>query len=136
MRLKLTSIKKKVLELDSIKSATIPTQAWEITIMDTHEPLISALKPWILRIVSNNWEDFFAIWWWILETDWISLNILADMVEDWKWLNLEEIRLKKQEAKNLLEKYKKENKQMNMDIYIELEQEFLKESAKERLALL
>lgn len=136
MKLTLTSIKKKVLTIDKIDSATIPTKSWEITILDTHEPLISALSPWILKIVVSWKEELFAIWWWVLETDWISLNIIADMVEDWKWLNAEEIKAKKEKAKMLMEKYKEENKIMDMDVYIEMEQEYLKESAKERLAII
>lgn len=135
MKFKLTSIKKKVLELDNITSATIPTKSWEITILDTHEPLISALKPGILRIKIWSKEELYAIGWWVLETDWVSLNIIADMVEDGKWLDIEEIRIKKAEAKSLLEKYIEDNRVMDMAYYIELETQFLKESAKEQLAL-
>lgn len=135
MKFKLTSIKKKVLELDNIDSAIIPTKAWEITILDTHEPLISALKPGILRIKIWSKEELYAIGWWVLETDWVSLNIIADMVEDGKWLDIEDIKAKKAEAKNLLEKYMEENRTMDMAYYIELETQFLKESAKEQLAL-
>lgn len=136
MKLTLTSIKKRVLEVENIESATIPTKAWEITILKSHEPIISALKPWILKIRFNGKEELYAIWGWILETDWTSLSIIADMVEDGRWLDIEEIRAKKEEAKKRLEKYKEENKTMDMDYYIELETEFLKESAKEQLWML
>lgn len=135
MKLTLTSIKKKVLELDNIEKAIIPTASWEITILDTHEPLISALKPGILRIKYSWKEDFFAIWWWVLETDGISLNITADMIDDWTHLNLEEIQDKKKQAKELMEKYREENEIIDIDKLIDLEMQFLKESAKEQLAL-
>ena len=135
MKLTLISIKKKVLEIDNLESAIIPTQSWEITILWKHEPLISALKPWILKIKFSSKEELYAIWWWVLETDWEHLSILADMIEDWKWLDIEEIKDKKKKAKEMLDKYKEEWKEINMDRYIELEQEFLKESAKEQLAI-
>ncbi|MDD2565418.1 MAG: ATP synthase F1 subunit epsilon [Candidatus Gracilibacteria bacterium] len=135
MKFKLTSIKKKVLELDNIDSAIIPTKAGEITILDTHEPLISALKPGILRIKIGSKEELYAIGGGVLETDGVSLNIIADMVEDGKGLDIEDIKAKKAEAKNLLEKYMEENRTMDMAYYIELETQFLKESAKEQLAL-
>jgi F0F1-type ATP synthase epsilon subunit len=50
MKITLTSIKKRVLDLDNLISATIPTKSGEITILENHEPLISALKPGIMKI--------------------------------------------------------------------------------------
>jgi ATP synthase F1 epsilon subunit len=135
MKFTLISIKKKILEIDNFNSVIIPTKSWEITILENHEPIISALKPGILKINYNSKEELYAIWWWILEKNWDKLTIIADMVEEWVNLDLEEIKAKKMEAKKLMDSYKSENKQMNMDEYIELEFEFLKESAKEQLAL-
>ncbi|EKE28838.1 MAG: hypothetical protein ACD_3C00006G0020 [uncultured bacterium (gcode 4)] len=135
MKLILTSIKKRILEIDDFKSVTIPTKSWEITILENHEPIISALKPGIMTI-RYPWENaIYAIWWWVLETDWKTLSIVADMVEDWTWLDIDAIKQKKSEAKNLMDKYREENKNMNMDYYIELETQFLKESALEQLAI-
>jgi F0F1-type ATP synthase epsilon subunit len=136
MKLTLTSIKKRILEIDDFKSITIPTKAWEITILENHEPIISALKPWIMILRLNTWEEqLYAIWWWVLETDGKTLSLVADMVEDWAWLDIEEIKKKKEAAKILMEKYREENKTMDMWYYIELENQFLKESALESLAL-
>ena len=135
MKLIITSIKKRVLETEDCKQITIPTKAWEITILDNHEPILSALKPGIMT-VTLKWEtQMYAIWGGVLETDGKTLNIIADMVADWSSLDIEEIQKKKEEAKNLMEKYREENKNMDMDYYIELETQFLKESALEQLAL-
>lgn len=135
MKFTLTSISKKILETDNLESANIPTKSWYITVQPNHEALISALNPGILTI-KYGWKTLsFAIWWWVLETDWLNLSILADMVEDWSKLDIEEIQKKKKEAQELMEKYREENKTMDMDRYIELEMQFLKESAKEQLAL-
>jgi len=56
------------------------------------------------------------------------------MVEEGGELNLEDVRKKKEEARKLLESYRDTHEVMDMDRYVELEYEFLKESAKEQLA--
>ncbi|MBP8017150.1 ATP synthase F1 subunit epsilon [Candidatus Gracilibacteria bacterium] len=135
MKLILISIKNKILDIDNLKSATIPTKAGEITVLENHEPIISALKPGILKISYNNKEECFAVGGGVLEINGDKLTITADMVEPGDNLDIEEIKKKKFEAKKLMDSYRETNKQMDMDKYIELEFEFLKESAKEQLAL-
>lgn len=56
------------------------------------------------------------------------------MVEEGEGLDLDAIRAKKDEAQILLEEYKNRGETMDMETYVELEQQFLKESAKEQLA--
>ena len=80
-------------------------------------------------------EEKYAIWGWVLETDGANLSIMADMVDDWAWLNLEEIKAKKEEAKKLMNEMSSTWKKIDMDRYIELEMEYLRESAKEQLAI-
>ncbi len=135
MKFTLTSIKKKILEIDNLEQAIIPTKAGEITVLSSHVPLISALKPGILKIKFDWKEQKFAVWGWVVEIDWKHLSILADMVEDWVWLNLEEIKAKKLEAKKLMDEAISSWKKIDMERYIELELEYLKESAKEQLAI-
>ena len=135
MKFTLTSIKKKILEIDNLEQAIIPTKAGEITVLSFHVPLISALKPGILKIKFDWKEQKFAVWGWVVEIDWKHLSILADMVEDWVWLNLDEIESKKLEAKKLMDEMNTSWKKMDMERYIELELEYLKESAKEQLAI-
>ena len=135
MKLTLTSIKKKILDIDNLEQAIIPTKAGEITVLASHVPLISALKPGILRLRFDGKEEKFAIWWGVLETDWKMISIIADMVEDWTWLNIEEIKRKKDEAKRLMAEMNASWKNMDINRYIELELEYLKESAKEQLAI-
>lgn len=62
------------------------------------------------------------------------MTITADMVEDGTHLDIDSIRTKKEEALKLLEEYQHKGDSMDMDTYIELEQQFLKESAREQLA--
>ena len=56
------------------------------------------------------------------------------MVEEGERLDLDAIRAKKEEARRLLEEYRNKGDSMDMEAYIDLEQQFLKESAKEQLA--
>lgn len=135
MKLTLTSIKKVVLDIDNVDSINIPTKTGYITILPNHEAIVSVVVPWVLIIKSWYNTYSYALGWWILETDGQAISIIADMVEDWEWLNLEEIKAKKEEARKLMEEYREQWKLMNMDRYIDLEMEFLKESAKEQLAL-
>lgn len=56
------------------------------------------------------------------------------MVEDGMHLDIDAVRAKKEEARRLLEEHKEKGESMDMDAYVELEQQFLKESAREQLA--
>jgi F0F1-type ATP synthase epsilon subunit len=61
MKLTLISVKKKVLEIDNLEQAIIPTKAGEITVLSSHVPLISALRPGILKLKFEGNVEKFAI---------------------------------------------------------------------------
>lgn len=61
MHLTLVSITRKILDLPSIKSVTIPTKDGEITILPNHMPLITALAPGILTVRFDHKETSYAI---------------------------------------------------------------------------
>lgn len=61
MHLTLISISRKVLDLPSIESITIPTRDGEITVLPSHEPLITALVPGILVVSENGNTTSYAI---------------------------------------------------------------------------
>ena len=134
MHLTLVSISRKVLDLPAIEWVTIPTRDGEITVLPNHEPLITALIPWILIVRIDGKENSYAIGGGIAEITAESVIITADMVEDGKNLDIDAVRAKKEEARRLLEEYKSRSDAMDMDSYVELEQQFLKESALEQLA--
>ncbi|MDD2916460.1 MAG: ATP synthase F1 subunit epsilon [Candidatus Gracilibacteria bacterium] len=134
MQFTLVSIVKKVLDLPVIEWVTIPTRDGEITILPNHEPLITALIPGILIVRADGVSTSYAIGGGIAEMRAESVTITADMVEDGTNLDIESIRAKKEEARKLLEEYKVNGDSLDMEAYIELEQQFLKESAREQLA--
>lgn len=134
MHLTLVSISRKVLDLPTIEWVTIPTRDGEITVLPNHEPLITALVPGVLIVHAEGKEHSFAIGGGVAEITAMSVTITADMVEDGTSLDIDTIRAKKEEAQKLLEEYKNRGDSMDMEAYVELEQQFLKESAKEQLA--
>lgn len=135
MHLTLVSISRKVLDLPLIESVTIPTRDGEITVLPNHEPLITALVPGILSVSSNGNTASYAIGGGVAEITPEVVTITADMVEDGTDLDIEAIRAKKEEARRLLEEQKSMGDSMDMETYIEIEQQFLKESALEQLAV-
>lgn len=134
MQFTLVSIVKKALDLPSIEWVTIPTLDGEITILPNHEALITALVPGVLVVRADGANVSYAIGGGIAEITPESVTITADMVEDGAGLDIDAVRAKKEEARNLLEEYRANGESMDMDAYIELEQQFLKESAREQLA--
>ncbi len=134
MHFTLVSIIKKVLDLPAIEWITIPTRNGEITVYPNHEALITALIPGILIVRTNGINTPYAIGWGIAEITPESTTITADMVEDGVNIDIDTIRSKKEEARKLLEEYKNKWDSLDMDTYIELEQQFLRESAREQLA--
>ena len=134
MHLTLVSISRKVLDLPIIEWVTIPTLDGLITILPLHEPLITALVPGILLVTVDGVTTSYAIGGGVAEITAESIVITADMVEDGVNMNIDDVRAKKEEARKLLEEYKTKGDFIDMEMYIDLEQQFLRESAREQLA--
>lgn len=133
MRFSLISITKKVLELPNAESVTLPTKTGTITILEGHEPLVAALTPGILSLVSEGKTQIFAIGGGVVETDGKSLSVLADMVEAGVSIDSEEAGKRKEEAARLL-KEAREAGTVDMATLIALEEEYMKEEARVKLA--
>lgn len=133
MKFQLISVNKKVLDLEKVDSVIVPTQSGEITILPKHVPLVSSLQPGVLIVKFDKEIKKFAIGWWVVETDGKSIMVLADMVEDGAALDMTAIQAKKEELKKKIEEYK-QTWIMDMEKYIELEDEYLKQLVKEKLA--
>lgn len=76
LHLKVITPKKVVLEED-VKSVTVPSSEGELTILPRHTNLFSLLKEGIVRIKTENKEDYMAIGGGYLETDGKGINILV-----------------------------------------------------------
>ncbi len=126
---------------DNIISVTMMTMMWEITILDNHEPLLSAFKPSTMFLLYKDengveYRNDFAIWAWFVEVDNSSVKILTDMlidVEDQEKFDKDTIELAKADALALMEKYKDSKDRIDMEKFIEAEDQLMKSIAQLKL---
>lgn len=126
---------------DKVTSITMMTMIWEITILDRHTPLLSAFKPSTMFLVykDENGVDFrndFAIWAWFVEVKDSEVKILTDMlidVEDQKDFDKDAVELAKNDAIALMEKYKHSKDRIDMEKFIEAEDNLMKTIAQLKL---
>jgi F-type H+-transporting ATPase subunit epsilon len=133
MKFTLTSITGIALATDSLESVTVPTVEGVITILPSHMPLVTALRPGVLEVAYDNKKAKFAIGGGILETNGTELSVIADMVEEGGH-DLAEIAKRKEEAEKLMAEYRAKGDQISMEALIDLEQQYLKDIAREQLA--
>lgn len=132
MRFSLISIAKKVLETE-ITSVTLPTKTGTITVLPKHEPLVAALTPGVLSVTVEGKVQSFAIGGGVLETDGANVSVLADMVEEGASIDSEVATQRKNEAARLL-KEARDAGSTDMESLIALEEEYMKEEARVKLA--
>ena len=127
----LTSISGVALKTEAFEKLVLPTLDGVITVLPGHEPLISAIKPGILAIWYEGMKKEFVLGGGVFETDGKDIKIIADMVEDGGY-NLEEIAERKRQAEIQMQEYRQKGDPLSMELYIELEQEYLKDTAREQ----
>lgn len=132
MRFSLISITKKVLEVETT-SVTLPTKTGTITVLPKHEPLVAALNPGVLSVTVDGKVQSFAIGGGVLETDGDNVSVLADMVESGSAIDSEAAMKRKEEAARLL-KEAHDAGSTDMESLIALEEEYMKEEARVKLA--
>ncbi len=133
MKFTLTSITGIALSTEALESLTIPTLDGIITVLPGHMALITALKPGVLDIAYEGKKTKFAVGGGVLETDGQEVRIIADMVEDGGH-DLAAISVRKSEAEKLMAEYRAKGDAISMDALLDLEQQYLKDSAREQLA--
>lgn len=138
MKLEILSFNWKLFKSHTVISVTAMTKMWEITILENHSSLITSLKPSVLKVVymdENNMkqEENFAIWWGILEVAHSSMKILIDMLVSVDDINLDLAEKAKQNALEMMEKYKDSKDKVDMEKFIEAEDMLLKSVAQLKL---
>jgi len=53
MKLKISSPAKTIFEWE-IKQITLPTEIGDVTVLPGHAPMVTALKPWIIKVIPTN----------------------------------------------------------------------------------
>ncbi|MFA5133635.1 MAG: ATP synthase F1 subunit epsilon [Patescibacteria group bacterium] len=102
MQIKVTTPEGVIFE-DEVDSATIPTQMGEITILQNHIPLVSALAPGEIILKKNNKEEYLSAGTGFIEVNKNKITILADTAETVASLVEEEILKAKERAEKLLQ---------------------------------
>jgi len=138
MKLKILSFMGEHFSNDNVISATIMTWVWEITVLDNHAPLLTHIKPGTMYIVhkdENNVEhrEDFAIGSWVVEVRKNNVKIMSDMLIDIEDLDVDKAQRAKDEAIELMEKYKDAKDRVDMEKFIEAEDNLHKSIAQLKL---
>lgn len=138
MELKILSFSGESFSHKQVISATLMTAVWEITILDNHSPLLTSVKPSTMYIIyrdENKVEqrDDFAIWAGIVEVRNSKIKIMADMLVDIEDLDKDKADRAKSQALELMEKYKHSKDRVDMEKFIEAEDQLLKSIAQLKL---
>lgn len=134
MKLTLTSLSGTILKTDALESVSITTSEGVMTILPDHMPIIAAIVPCVVTIRYEKKETAFVLGGGVLQTDGKALSIIADMVESDEH-DLVTIQARKAEAEKLMAEYRAKGDTVSMEALIELEQEYLKDAAREQFAV-
>ena len=110
----------------------------EITVLDNHAPLITAIQPGTLYVIykdENNIDirDDFAVGSGVVEVSNSEVKVMSDMLIDIEDLDVNTAERAKQEALELMEKYKDAKDRVDMEKFIEAEDQLLKSIAQLKL---
>ena len=126
MKLQVLSFSWKAFENENVNSVTVTTRTGEITVLDHHMPIVSALRPSVLYIKYNDVNNIeqredYAIGGGIIEvgSDWVK--VMADMLVDIDEVDRDEAEAAKQRALDLMKKYAAAENKMEMEQFIEAE---------------
>ncbi len=138
MKLKILSFGGQSFHSDTVVSATIMTQMWEITILDNHSPLITAVKPSTMYLIykdENGMDirDDFAIGSGVVEVSNSEVKVMSDMLVDIEDLDINTAERAKQEALDLMDRFKDAKDRVDMEKFIEAEDMLLKSIAQLKL---
>lgn len=139
MKLQITSASGDILTALKFEKITLMTEVGEITVLQNHEPLISAVRPGILSTSYYVGEKLhtaeYATGGGVIHIAPGSVTIVADVVESADNLSdLQYIESQKKEAEQLMKSYKDENGAVvDPKRLIEIEYELLKYTAMHRL---
>jgi len=138
MELKILSFGGEAFSSDTVASVTLMTAIGEITLLDDHAPLLTSIKPSTLYVVYKDKHGLekredFAVGSGVVEVNNSSVKIMADMLVDVDDLDLDQAQRAREEALQLMEKYKDAKDRMDMEKFIEAEDMLLKSIAQLKL---
>ncbi len=138
MKLQVLSFTWKAFESEDVISVTVTTRNGEITVLESHMPLVSALKPSVLYIKfkdENNIEqrEDYAIGGGIVEIWKDGVKVMADMLIDIDEVDREKAEEAKQKAMDQMAELRKSWAKVDMERFIEAEDMLQKSIAQLKL---
>lgn len=138
MKLQVLSFTWKAFESEAVNSVTVTTLNGEITVLQDHMPLVSALKPSVLYIKffdENNMEqrEDYAIGGWIIEVWKDGVKVMADMLIDIDEVDRDQAEAAKERALKLMSELSNNSDKMDMEKFIEAEDMLQKSIAQLKL---
>jgi len=138
MKLNILSFDWKKIVKDTVVSVTLMTKSGEITVLDKHTPLITSVKPstmYYVYIDENNMHirDDLVIWNWVIEISNSHIKIMTDMLIDIDDLDINHVERAKIKAEKVMKEMKENKDKIDMDKFIEAEDQLLKSIASMKL---
>jgi F-type H+-transporting ATPase subunit epsilon len=133
MQITLTSIAGIALESDQFECITTTTEAGVITILPGHEAMITSLKPGVATITHGGKITRFALGGGVLEVNATEVRILADMIDEGGH-DMAEVIARKLAAASQMQAFRAGDATITMEQFVELEQQYLRDIAREQLA--
>ncbi|MEO6513381.1 MAG: ATP synthase F1 subunit epsilon [Candidatus Saccharimonadales bacterium] len=93
---------------DEANAVTLPTRDGDITVLGSHEPLMSALKPGVITIRKNasdseNKLEHYATYGGVVEVTSDSVRVLVDEADDASEINEQEAKRAQEAAQKMLD---------------------------------
>jgi len=137
MKLEILSFTWNLFKSETVEQVTAMTKTGEVTILDSHTPLVTVLKPSVISIIYTDeaWvksEKDFAIGGWVLEVSNSTVRVLIDMLVSIDDVDAAE--KAKKDALAMMEKFKDAKDKVDMEKFIEAEDMLLKSVAKLKLS--
>lgn len=138
MKIKVLSFSWENFSNEDVTSVTLMTKSGEVTILNNHSPMIASIEPCVLYIRfmdENNIEqrEDFAVGSGVVEVNNSSVKVMADMLIDIEEVDLDQAKLAKERALELMDKYKHAKDRIDMEKFIEAEDMLLKSIAQLKL---
>jgi len=138
MKLKILSFSGENFTHENVTSVTVMTKSGEITLLDSHAPMIASIEPCVLYTKfkdENNMEqrEDFAVGSWVVEVNGSSVKVMADMLIDVEELDLDQAKLAKERALKMMDEFKNSKDRVDMEKFIEAEDMLLKSIAQLKL---
>jgi len=137
MKLEILSFSWELFKSSDVISLTAMTSTWEATILKDHIALITTLKPWVVNVeYISEWKtkkENFAIWKGMLEVSDNHIKILIDMLINIENLDIDLAQKAKKEAIEIMERYKNSADRIDMEKFVQAEDQLLKSLAQLKL---